>query len=91
MRFKIDWVSLMVGSSFTVFACFTLYLRASFQVHAPGSLYLEGRFIKGFLRYRIGGLIFGEDYTWWGLFSEFYGILLPISGAVLSIPSLIST
>ena len=91
MRFKIDWVSLMVGSSFTVFACFTLYLRASFQVHAPGSLYLKGRFIKGFLRYRIGGLIFGEAYKWRGLFSEFYGILLPISGAVLSVPSLIST
>ena len=86
MRFKIDWVSLMVGSSFTVSACFTLYLRASFQVQAPGSLYLEGRFIKGFLRYRIG-----EAFTWRGLFSEFYGILLPISGAVLSVPSLIST
>ena len=26
-----------------------------------------------FLRYRIGGLIFGGDYTWRGLFSEFYG------------------
>ena len=91
MRFKIDWVSLMVGSRFTVFACFTLYLRVIFQVQAPGSLYLEGRFIKGFLRYRIGVLIFGEAYTWRGLFSEFYGILLPISEAVLSVPSLIST
>ena len=93
MRFKIDWASLMVGSKFTVFACFTLYLRVIFQVQAPGSLYLEGRFIKGFLCYRIRGLIFGEAYTWRGLFSEFYlyGNLLPISGAVLSLPSLIST
>ena len=27
-----------------------------------------------FLRYRVGGLIFGGAYTWRGLFSEFYGI-----------------
>ena len=27
-----------------------------------------------FLHYRIGGFIFGEAYTWRGLFSEFYGI-----------------
>ena len=93
MRFKIDWASLMVGSKFTVFGCFTLYLSVIFQVQAPGSLYLEGRFIKGFLCYRIRGLIFGEAYTWRGLFSELYlyGNLLPISGAVLSVPSLIST
>ena len=63
----------------------------NFPSTSPWSLYLEGRFIKGFLRYRIGGLIFGEAYTWRGLFSEFYGNLLPISGAVLSVPSLIST
>ena len=28
--------------------CFTLYLRAIFQVQAPGGLYLEGRFNAGF-------------------------------------------
>ena len=45
MRFKLDWASLIVGS----FAhCFTLYLRAIFQVQAPGCLYLEGRFNGGF-------------------------------------------
>ena len=33
----------------------------------PGGIYLEGR-------YWFGGLIFGEAYTWRGLFSEFYGI-----------------
>ena len=48
MRFKIDLASLIVGSKFTVFACFTLYLRAIFQVQAPGGLYLEGRFNGGF-------------------------------------------
>ena len=51
--------------------CFTLYLRAIFQVQARGGLYLEGRFNGGFLRYRFGGLIFGGAYTWRGLFSEF--------------------
>ena len=61
MHFKIDWVSLIVGSKFTVFAL---------------GLYLAGRFNGGFLHYWIGDLIFGGAYTWRGLFSEFYGILL---------------
>ena len=30
--------------------------------------------MEGFLRYQIGGLIFGGAYTWRDLFSEFYGI-----------------
>ena len=29
--------------------------------------------MEGFLRYRLGGLIFGGACTWRGLFSEFYG------------------
>ena len=55
---EIDWVSLIVGSKFTFFLlCFTLYLRAIFQVQAPGALYLERRFNGGvFLRYLEGGL-----------------------------------
>ena len=32
--------------------------------------------MEDFLRYRFGGFIFGGAYTWSGLFSEFYGILL---------------
>ena len=28
--------------------------------------------MEGFLRYRIGGPIFGGAYKWRGLFSEFY-------------------
>ena len=42
------WASLIVGSKFTVFALFYLYLRAIFQVQAPGGLYLEGPFNRGF-------------------------------------------
>ena len=49
--------------------CFTLYLGAIFQVQAPGGLYLEGRFNRGFFRLPVLGA-----YIWRGLFSEFYGI-----------------
>ena len=37
--FKIDWASLVVGSIFTVLAW---YLRAIFQVQAPGGLIFGG-------------------------------------------------
>ena len=30
------------------------------------------------MRYDYGGFIFGGDYTWRGLFSEFYGIIITI-------------
>ena len=66
---EIDWVSLIVGSKFTFFLlCFTLYLRAIFQVQAPGGLYLERRFNGGVFALRVWGA-----YIWKGLFSEFYG------------------
>ena len=44
LRFKIDWASLIAGSKFIVFAllCFTLYMRAIFQVQAPGGLIFGG-------------------------------------------------
>ena len=35
------------------------------------------------MRYRFRGLIFGGDYTWRGLFSEFYGIKSPSKGSCL--------
>ena len=54
LRFKIDWASLILGSKFK--NCFTLYLRAIFQIQAQGDL------TEGFLRYWIGGLIFGGAY-----------------------------
>ena len=70
LRFEIDWVSLIAGSKFTfVLLCFTLYLRAIFQVQVPGGLYLERRFNGGFFALRVWGV-----YIWRGLFSEFYGI-----------------
>ena len=74
LRFKIDWASLTVGKKFTVFASFTLYLRAISKDKPPGGLYLEGRFNGGFFGVTSsgGGLIFLykplHAYTWRGLF-----------------------
>ena len=42
LRFKINWASLIVGSKFAVLLCFTLYVRAIFQVQAPGGLIFGG-------------------------------------------------
>ena len=71
MRFKIDWASLIVGSKFTVFAFFYFVFVGNFPSTSPpggGGAYIwRGDFTEGFLRYRFGGLIFGEAYTWKGL------------------------
>ena len=67
LRFQIDCASI-VGSKFTVLAyCFTLYLRAVFQVQSPppptwGGLYLEGWFNRGFFALPFWGLIHGGAY-----------------------------
>ena len=42
LRFKIDWASLIVGRNLPFWLCFTLYLRAIFQVQAPGGLIFGG-------------------------------------------------
>ena len=65
---KIDWASLILGRKFTVFVCFTLYLRTISKYKPPGGLILT----ENFLRSEFGGLIFGGAYTWRGLFKEFY-------------------
>ena len=69
MRFKIDWANLIVGRKFTVLALFYFVFKGNFQ--APGVHIFGG---ASFLRYKLGGLIFGGAYTWRALFSEFYGI-----------------
>ena len=52
--------------------CLTLYLRAIFQVQAPGALYLEGRFNGRFFALPDRGA-----YIWRGLYMEglIFGIL----------------
>ena len=56
--------------------CFILYLKAISKYKALGAYIRRGDLTEGFLRYDFGGLIFGGAYSWKGLFSEFYGILV---------------
>ena len=77
LRFKIDWASLILRRKFTVFLCFTLYLRAISKYKPPGGAYIwRGDLTERFLRYEFGGLIFQGAYIWSGLFSKFYGTSL---------------
>ena len=63
MRFKIDWASLIVGREFTVFALFYFVFEGNFQVQAPGGAHIwRGNLTERFLRYELGGLIFGGAY-----------------------------
>ena len=61
LHFKIDWVSLILGRKFSIFLCFTLYLRAIFKSKplegAGGGLYFEGLFNGGYLAF---------TYEFWG-------------------------
>ena len=61
LRFKINWASLIVGSKFTFFALFYFVFEGNFPSTSPQGLF--------------GGLVFGEAYTWRGLFSESYSML----------------
>ena len=54
LHFKIDWASLILNLPFLL--CFTLYLRAIFQVQAARGLW-RGNLTEGFLRYQFGRLI----------------------------------
>ena len=85
LRFKIDWASSIVGSKFTVIALFYFVFEGNFPSTSPRGAYIwRSDLTEGFLRYRIGGLIFGGAYTWRGLFSEFYGsVMRHPSGAVI--------
>ena len=69
MRFKMDWASCIVGSKFTVIALFYFVFEGNYQRTSPQGAYIwRGDLTEGFLRYRIGGLIFGGAYTSRGLF-----------------------
>ena len=69
LHFKIDWASLIFGINLPFLLCFTLYLRAIFQIQTPGGLIFGGGFNGGFFALPDWGA-----YIWRGLFSEFYGI-----------------
>ena len=70
MHVKIDWAGLILGRKFTVFLCFTPYLRAISKFKSPGGrgwAYIwRGVSTEGFLRYDFIGLIFGGAYAWRG-------------------------
>ena len=55
LRFKIDWANLIVGRKFTIFALFDFVFEGNFQVQAPGDLYLERQFNRGFFALRVWG------------------------------------
>ena len=67
MHVKIDWAGLILGRKFTVFLCFTLYLRAISKFKSSGGggggAYIwRGVSTEGFLRYDFIGLMFGGAY-----------------------------
>ena len=63
MHFKIDWASLIVGRKFTVFALFYFVIEGNFSSTSPWGAYIgRGDLLEGFLRYQLGGLIFGGAY-----------------------------
>ena len=65
-----------MGRRFTIFALFYFVFEGEFQVQAPRGGYIRrGDLMEGFLRYDLGGFLFGGAYTWRGLFSEFYSNL----------------
>ena len=84
MHFKIDWASLILGRKFTIFLCFTLYLRAIFKYKPPGGGRGRGRLIfGGAKKWRVfciylrvwGGLTFGGAYTFQN-FTVFNNIII---------------
>ena len=74
LRFTPDWVSLIVGSKFTVFALFYFVFESNFPSTSSRGLIFGGAIQQGvFCVTVLGGLYFVGAYTWRGLFSEFYG------------------
>ena len=67
-----------MGRKFTIFALCYFVFESKFHVQAPpgGGLIFGGAIKRRvFLRYDFERLVFGEAYTWRGLFSEFDGVL----------------
>ena len=79
MRYKIGWACFVVERKFSIFALFYFVIEGKFQVHAPQGGYIRREDLtEGFLRYDLGGLIFGGDYTWRVLFSDIYGMFITL-------------
>ena len=70
LAFKIDWASLILGTKFTVFLCFTLYLREISKYNSPTPPPVaESSFkkiiitIRKFLRGWVGDWTGGEGFN----------------------------
>ena len=64
MRFEIDWVSLIVGSKFTIFALFYLVFEGNFPSTAPGALIFGGLIKRRvFCVTSLGGLYLEGSYV----------------------------
>ena len=73
LSFKIDWASLIVGSTFTVFDLFDFVFEGNFPSSNPGGLIFGGAILlRVFCVIGLGGLRLE------GLISEFYGISVSI-------------
>ena len=73
MCFKIDWDSLIVRSTFTVFALFYFVFEGNFPSTSPWGVYIwRGDLSEGFFALRVWGA-----YIWRGLRTEglIFGIL----------------
>ena len=80
LLFKIDWVSLQWEGNLPFLLLLYFVFESKLQVQAPQRAYIRsGDLTEGCLRYDFGGLLFEGDYTWRGLFSEFYGSLRRIN------------
>ena len=63
LRFKIDWVSVIVESKFIAFALFYFVFEGNFPSTSARRAYIwRGDLTEGFLRYRFEGLIHGRAY-----------------------------
>ena len=55
LSFKIDWVNLILGSKFTLFALFYFVFEGNSPRTSPRGLYLEGLFNRGFIALPVWG------------------------------------
>ena len=63
LRFKTDWVSLIVGSKFTVFALFYFVFEGNFPSTSPRGVYIwRGDLAEGFFALPVWGALFGGAY-----------------------------
>ena len=77
LRFKIDWVSLIVGRKFTVFA---LYLRAISKYKPPVGAYIRrGDLTESFCVTSFGGLYSVEGLVHGGAYFRNFTVFLSVT------------